>query len=75
MKGGGKKMQPRIYLKLNAAPEDFAAELTMAAYEVALRHGIKGSFLDFEMALFATLGEMIRKQTRVVDRSGLIIPD
>lgn len=37
---------------LTPAAEARAAELARAAYEVALRHGIAGSFADLELALW-----------------------
>jgi hypothetical protein len=41
--------------------EDLLAELTTAAYRVALRHGIKGPFIDVELELW-------RELRRVLDR-------
>ncbi len=38
--------------RLDADAEAFAARLARAAYEVALRHGIKGPFTDLELALW-----------------------
>jgi hypothetical protein len=35
--------------------EHLLAELTEAAYEVALRHGIKGPFIDVELDLWREL--------------------
>lgn len=35
--------------------EAFLARLTTTAYEVALRHGIKGSFVELELALWHEL--------------------
>ncbi|HEY7428109.1 MAG TPA: hypothetical protein VH682_28005 [Gemmataceae bacterium] len=35
--------------------EDLLAELTTAAYRVALRHGIKGAFIDVELELWREL--------------------
>jgi hypothetical protein len=37
--------------------EAFAAELTSAAYTIASRHGIAGSWLDLELALWRVLTE------------------
>jgi hypothetical protein len=36
-------------------PEEFLADLTDAVYHVALRHGIKGSFLEIELELWSAL--------------------
>src|SRR5262249_31948867 len=41
--------------------EDLLAELAEAAYRVALRHGIKGSFIDVEIDLWHGLREVLRK--------------
>ena len=41
--------------------ENFAAELTDAAYLVALRHGVGGSSVDLELDLWQVLGDMVRK--------------
>jgi hypothetical protein len=35
--------------------EELLAELAAAAYDVALRHGIKGPFIDVELALWREL--------------------
>lgn len=35
--------------------EEFLAELAVATYGVALRHGIKGSFIDLELELWQEL--------------------
>jgi hypothetical protein len=39
--------------------ENLAAELTEAAYPVALRHGVAGSSIDLELELWRTLGEKL----------------
>jgi len=41
------------------ATEDFLAELTDAAYRVALEHGIAGSFLDVQLDLWAALRRVV----------------
>jgi hypothetical protein len=43
-------------------PEEFLAKLTDAAYRVVLRHGIKGSFLDVELALWKALRSVASKE-------------
>jgi len=35
--------------------ETFVAQLATAAYQVALRHGIKGSFAELELAMWREL--------------------
>jgi hypothetical protein len=44
----------------NISLESFAAELTSAAYPVALRHGSNGSWLDLELALWKALAETVK---------------
>jgi hypothetical protein len=41
--------------------ENFAAELTSAAYAVALRHGVENKWLDLELELWEALKETVRK--------------
>lgn len=45
--------------------EQFLAELTDAAYRVALRHGLKGSFIDIELDLWATLRSVLAGDPRI----------
>jgi hypothetical protein len=42
--------------------DTFAAELTEAAYPVALKYGVLGSSLDLELEIWKTLTEVIRKR-------------
>jgi hypothetical protein len=44
--------------------ENFAAELTSAAYCTALRHGMRGSWLDLQLGLWRVLAETVKKGTR-----------
>jgi hypothetical protein len=44
---------------LNANLEDFAAELNAAAYQVALRHGLRGPFIDVELELWQALRAVV----------------
>lgn len=41
---------------LGTEAEDFVAELTEAAYRVALKHQFKGSFIDVQIDLWSALG-------------------
>jgi hypothetical protein len=41
--------------------ETFAAELTSAAYEVALHHECDSSWVDLELDLWKALGETVRR--------------
>jgi hypothetical protein len=40
----------------------FAAELTQAAYPIALKYGVLGSSLDLELEIWKTLTELVRKR-------------
>lgn len=44
--------------------ENFVAELTSAAYGIALRQGIKGSWLDLQLGLWRVVAEMVQKGDR-----------
>jgi hypothetical protein len=46
------------------ALEDFAAELTEAAYPVALRHGVGDRWLDLKLQLWKVLNEAVHKWDR-----------
>lgn len=41
--------------------ENLAAELTDAAYPVALRHGVAGSSIDLELDLWKAIGETVHR--------------
>jgi hypothetical protein len=43
-----------------AGAEQLLAELAAAAYRVALRHGLKGPFIDVELDLWWALREVLR---------------
>jgi hypothetical protein len=53
-------MQP-AWANEDGAFESFLAELTDAAYRVAVRQGIKGSFLDAELGLWQALREVLER--------------
>ena len=44
--------------------ENFAAELTNAVYCIALRRGMRGSWLDLQMGLWRVLAETVKKRAR-----------
>jgi hypothetical protein len=44
--------------------ENFAADLTNAAYPIALRHGMTGSWLDLELGLWRALAETVNRWGR-----------
>jgi hypothetical protein len=43
--------------------ESFAAELTSAVYGLALRHGMRGSWIKMELGLWRALAETLQKWT------------
>jgi hypothetical protein len=49
------------HLESGDALENFAAELTTAAYSIALRHGITGSWIEVELPLWRTLSHALKK--------------
>lgn len=51
-------------LRNNPRLEDFLAELAAATYGVALRHGVKGSFIDLELELWQALRGIMRQEPR-----------
>jgi len=42
--------------------DTFAAELTQAAYPIALKYGVLGSSLDLELEIWKTLTELVHKR-------------
>jgi len=46
--------------------QSFSAELTNAAYAVALRHEGRGSWIDLELDLWRALDETVRRTERGV---------
>jgi hypothetical protein len=49
--------------------EAFAAELPVAAYGVALRHGVGDSWLDLELNLWLVLTDTVKKWGRDLPRA------
>ncbi len=47
--------------------EEFLAELTDAAYRVALRHEFQGSFIQVELDLWTALRKVLGKRVDVTD--------
>jgi hypothetical protein len=45
----------------NIRLENIAAELTSAAYTVALRHGVEDKWLDLELELWEALKQSVKK--------------
>jgi hypothetical protein len=53
------------YCNRDTLLENFAAELTSAAYPLTLRHGIKrGSWIKVELGLWRALAETVKKWSR-----------
>jgi hypothetical protein len=48
----------------DARLENLVAKLTDAAYPVALRHGVRGSWVDLELDLWKALGETLHQWKR-----------
>ena len=48
----------------NGLLENLAAELTSAAYPLALRHGIKGSWIKVELGLWKALAETVKQKAQ-----------
>lgn len=48
----------------DAILENFAARLTVAAYPVALRHGVRGSSVDLELEMWKKITEVVRSHGR-----------
>ena len=64
----------RIFgLDADSAVEDFAADLTEAAYPVMLRHGAVDNWLDLELDLWRTLREKVGKWDQEWPRAGVIL--
>jgi hypothetical protein len=52
-----------------AALDAFAAELTDAAYPIALKYGVSGSSVDLELEIWKKFTEMVRERGREVLRT------
>jgi hypothetical protein len=48
----------------DALLETFVAELTVAAYRVALRHGAAGTWLDLQLDLWQALADKVKQWGR-----------
>ena len=54
-------MQLQNARQVDSDLEDFVAELTEAAYPVALRHGVGKEWLNLELDLWQALTETVKK--------------
>jgi hypothetical protein len=50
--------------------ENFAAELTSAIYPIALRHGMRGSWIEVELGLWRALGTALKRWIRAWSQPG-----
>jgi hypothetical protein len=58
---------------VETAVQDFAAELTEAAYPVMLRHGLRDNWLDVELGLWRVLMGTVAKWGRDWPRAGVTL--
>lgn len=58
-----KNSHPSKRVRLDPPAEEFLATLTDAAYQVALQHGVAGSFVDVQLDLWAALRGVLASQT------------
>lgn len=59
-----------IHVRFEVTPEAFLAHLTEAAYQVAVKHGVTGSFLKSGLELYETLRAVIQKDMVVSEACG-----
>jgi hypothetical protein len=52
-----------VVIEHETGREAYLARLTTAAYEAALRHGIRGSFADLELSLWRALRAAVQDET------------
>jgi len=57
-----------VYVDRDALLETFAAELTLAAYRVALRTWTRGTWLDLELDLWRALADTVKTWGRELPR-------
>jgi hypothetical protein len=58
-----------VYVNRDALLETFAAELTFAAYCVALRTRTRGTWLDLELDLWRALADTVKTWERELAKS------
>ena len=59
-----------IYVHFAVTPEKFLADLTRAAYRVALKHGFKAPFNAVELDLLKALQKVIEEEMKVSPACG-----
>lgn len=67
-------MSGTMQVKMNRSSEDFLANLSVAAYDVAIRFQKKGSFVELEIGLWDALREVIRKDMFFSKSMAKLIP-
>ncbi len=64
-----------IHVRFEVEPDDFLADLTNAAYQVALRYGLRAPFIDVELDLQKAIYEVIRNDIRTGSAEYLLSQD
>jgi hypothetical protein len=64
MKGNGRPVGEG-----DAVLDTFAAEITLATFDIALRHGMAGSWLDLELDRWGVLAETVKCRGREAPRA------
>lgn len=59
-----------IHVKFEVTPEQFLSDLTSAAYEVALKHGLRVRFDQMEFDLLKALRQVIQEEMQVSPACG-----
>jgi hypothetical protein len=59
-----------VVAEMDRMLETLAAELTAAVYPIALRHGVRGKWLDLELDLWRVLKETVKNWERKSPRAG-----
>lgn len=50
-----------IHVKFEVSPSQFLSDLAQATYKVALKHGVKDSFLEVELELYEAIQAVLNK--------------
>ena len=59
-----------IHVRFEVTPEKFLADLTSAAYQVALKHGFRTPFDQVELDLLKALRQVIKEEMQVSQACG-----
>ncbi len=60
-----------IHVKFEVTPEQFLSDLTDAAYQVALRYGLRARFDQVELDLLTALRQVIQDEMQVSRACGI----